>query len=415
MNKLKLLAASAFIALFLTACGGGGSTGAGATTVTPNTKIDTVVSGMASKGPVTGTISFYILDSSGGKGSLLKSAAIVKGSYSSINIGKYAGPILIEVIGSYTDEATGSTKFITADAPMRAALSNATGRISAQVTPLTELAVQKAGALTASNINAGNKLISDIFKFDIITTQPLDPSKAALSGSLVTQSQKDYTLTLAALSQLSYTENDTLFSTTLSSFANGISYSGMDSRTVTDFQRAVTNFINNIPNNKTGILPTDVSASNLAKINGSTTATYKLAITGNFPSNTIKGIQFEVVIPNGLTVRYDPKSVELNTTPVTYDQTKGRVLTGIVTLSASASTANSAFETVYSSETGVLKFILNTSSGIGAMDLATITCDILPGWTVPPASAFIVRNIKAVDGSTPPAIINGADVTVTAN
>jgi hypothetical protein len=399
MNKLKLLAASAFIALSLTACGGGngGSTGDSATTDPTNTKIDTVVSGMASKGPVTGTINFYTLNSSGIKGSLLKSAAIVKGSYSSLNIGKYAGPVLIEVTGSYTDEATGSTKYITADAPMRAALSDAAGTTTVQVTPLTELAVQKAGALTASNINAGNKLISDIFKFDIITTQPLDPSKAALSGSSVTQNQKDYTLALAALSQLSYTRHDLLYSNTLASVASGISYSGMDSQTVTSFQSAVTDFIGN-SNNKTGILSTDVSASNLAKISGGTTATYKLAIMGNFSSNAIKGIQFEVVIPNGLTVRSDVAS--------------GNLLQGVLTAAPSVNISQDGMPARYSAADGVLYLIFLPNAGIGAGNLATITCDILPGWTVPPASAFSVRNIKAVDGSTPTATINGVNVTV---
>lgn len=399
MNKLKLLAASAFIALFLVACGGGGSTGGGATGVTPNTPTDTVITGMASKGPVTGTISFYILDISGGNGSLLKSAAIVKGNYSSINIGKHAGPVLIEVIGSYTDEATGSTKYITADAPMRAALSNATGRISAQVTPLTELAVQKAGALTASNIDAGNKLISDIFKFDIITTQPLDPSKAALSGSLVTQSQKEYTLALAALSQLSSTRRDLLFSNTLASFASGISYNGMDSRTITDFQGAVTNFINS-SYNKTGILSTDVSATNLAKINGGTTVTYKLVISptsgSTINANSIRGIQFDLVIPNGLTVRTDTAT--------------GETLSGIVKASSNVSSSQDNIPARYSAADGVLYLIFLPNAGIGAGDLATITCDILPGWTVPPASAFSVRNIKAVDATT--ATLNGVNVTV---
>jgi hypothetical protein len=395
MNILKLIAASTLFALFLTACGGGngGSTGGGTTGVTPNTTIDTVVTGMASKGPVTGTISFYILDNSGRKGSLLKSAAISKGSYSSINIGKYAGPILIEVIGSYTDEATGSIKYITADAPMRAALSNAAGTTTVQVTPLTELAVQKAGALTASNIVAGNKLISDIFKFDIITTQPLDPSKAALSGSLVTQSQKDYTLALAALSQLSSTRRDLLFSNTLASVANGISYSGVDSQTIASFQEAVSD--TKIKNTNFA----DVSSTNLTKINGGTTATYKLVIMGNFSSNAIKGIQFDVVIPSGLTVRYDAAS--------------GNLFQGVLTAAPSVNISqDGGMPARYSAADGVLYLIFLPNAGIGAGDLATITCDILPGWTVPAASAFSVRNIKAVDGSTPTATINGVNVTV---
>ena len=401
MKRLRLLAASALIAFSLAGCGGGGdgATGSAATDGDPNTATDTVISGMATKGPITGTISIYALSSSGGKGNLLKSAPINDGKYTA-NIGKYAGPVLIEAYGSYSDEATGKTLSIAADAPLRAALPNASETISIAVTPLTELAVQKAGPLTPAAIDAGNKLVSDIFKFDIVNTLPVAPTAAAVSSA--SQSQIDYTLAIAALSQLSKTLNQPL-ANTITSVAAGISSSGMNSQTAANFQNAVQNFIVINPNNNTGV--SDVSATNLAAVNGTitTSASFTLAIQGTVTANSIRGIQFEIVIPDGLTVSSDES---------------GDTLPRAVSLSALTAASEPTVVTTFSAASNVLAFGLVTNTGIGAGDLATITCDLLPGWSLPSAAAFSVGNIKATglagDGSTVSTVVFN-DVTVKVN
>jgi len=386
MNRLRLLAALTLISLTLSACGGGGggvNSNRGETKVVPpNTTTDTVISGMASKGPIDGDVNIYTMNADGSKVGLTH-AKIAGGRYSA-NIGKHAGPVLIEVSGSYTDEATGVTYDITADAPLRAALSNASGPINiAAVTPLTELAVQKAGTLTASNIDAGNKLISDIFKIDIINTQPVAPTTAAFSDGSIDQTRKDYTLALAALSQLSHSRNGEPLTATLATVARGITPGGMNSQTVTDFQAAVVNFIKN-PNNTTGINSTDLSATNLARINGGITVTYRIEIapaSGTaIAANDITGIQFEIVVPSGLTVRSDAS---------------GATLPGVVSLSASVAAAQGYVNATFSTSSGLLFIDLMTSTGVGPGGLATITCDIAPGWTAPAATAFTVRNITA--------------------
>jgi hypothetical protein len=405
MNLFNNIAVTATMALFLSACGGGSSSSDGGTTVVPpNTNSDTVISGVASKGPITGTINIYALTTTGSKSGLLKSGTITKGQYD-VNIGKHAGPMLLEVTGSYIDEATGVSKSITANAPLRTALANAANTMKVAVTPLTELAVQKAGALTPSAIDAGNKLVSDIFKFDIINTQPLDPSLPFTTTTEV--SQKDYTLTLAALSQLA--RRDALFSTTLANVAKGISYSGMDIVTVKDFQDAAAAFISDTTKNKTGV--SSISATGLTSINGYTTSTYKLAIMGNFSTatKTIKGIQFDVVIPDGVAVRFDPKSI---IDPVTgsYDATKGATLPGVVSASTSVIAARPTLTSVFSSSNRVLRFVLYTESNIGAGDLATLTGDLLPGFAVPPATALSIQNISAVGNNA--SLIDRVSVTV---
>jgi len=391
MKRLRLLAASALIALSLAGCGGGGEGATGSTNGDTNTTTDTVISGMATKGPITGTLSIYALSSGGSKGNLLKSAPITDGVYTA-NIGKYAGPVLIEVYGSYTDEATGKTLSIAADAPLRAALPNASENVSTAVTPLTELAVQKAGPLTPAAIEAGNKLVSDIFMFDIVNTLPVAPTAAAVS--LASQSQKDYTLAIAALSQLSKTLNQSL-TNTIASLAAGISSSGMNSLTTANFQNAVQTFIVINPNNNTGVK--DLSATNLSAVNGTitTSASFTLTIQGTAAADAIRGLQFEVVVPNELTVSSDAS---------------GTPLPRAVSLSALTVASEPTVVQTFSTASNVLAFGLITNSGIGPGGLATITCDLLPGWTLPSAAAFSVRNVKAVDANA--ATISGISVTV---
>jgi hypothetical protein len=396
MYSIKKLTATFLTAILLSACGGGGGSSSQPNnsaqqnpSVATNTTTDTVITGMASAGLIDGTATIYAISADGGKGALLKgNVPVLKGSYS-VNIGKYAVPVLIEVTGSYTDEATGTT--IVLGSPLRAAIANASGTITAAVTPLTELAVQKAGTLTASSIDTSNKLISGIFKVDnIITTQPVDPTADISAASA---NQKDYTLALAAISQLSLTRGGEPLTTTLASVAGSISSNGMNSTTVTNFQKAVTDFIASAKN-LTGI--NDIAATSLNNINGNSTASFTLALQGSFAVNAIKGIQLEVVIPPGLTVRADA--------------TSGETLPGIVSASPATTAAAASLLSWYNPSDGVLHLGATTSKGLGVGDLATITCDVVPGWTKPAASAFSVRNIKAVDGTT--ATISGVSVTV---
>ncbi|NIO11440.1 MAG: hypothetical protein GTO40_26835, partial [Deltaproteobacteria bacterium] len=69
-------------------------------------------------------------------------------------------------------------------------------------TPLTELAYRKAGVLTAENISNGNTFVSSLIGIDIISTEPIDPSDPA-EAAAASQAQKDYSLILGAISQLS--------------------------------------------------------------------------------------------------------------------------------------------------------------------------------------------------------------------
>ena len=395
MYSIKKLAASTLTLLLLAACGGGGSSNNAAVVppVTPNTTSDSVISGIASKAPIDGTVAIYAITADGSKGALLKgNVALIKGDYA-VNIGKYDIPVIIEVSGSYTDEATGVV--IPLAKPLRAALASSAAATKIAVTPLTEIAVQKAeqkvGGLSSSNIIEGNKLVSDIFKFDIISTQPVAPTDAAAIAA-AEQNRKDYTLALAAISQLSKTQGVPL-AATLASLAGNISSSGMTSQTVSNFQKAVTDFISS-SRNLTGI--TDIAATSIAKINGGSLASYTMALQGGFAVNAIKGIQFEVVIPPGLTIRSDA--------------TSGATSPGIVSVSPTVAASAASLLSWYGQSDGVLHLGVTTSKGVGVGDLVTITCDMVPGWSKPAATTFNIRNVKAVDSTT--TTISGVTVTV---
>lgn len=181
----------------LSACGDNVGGGVAATN-------STIISGVASKGPLNGsTVCAYAI-AADAKGAALGSCAtnIVNGNYS-IDIGAYTGPVLFEATGgTYTDEATGAT--VALASPLRSILSNATGSAAnVAVTALTELAYQMAnavpGGLTGANIQAAITSVQTNFGVaDIINTLPVDALNVPPGAS---PEQKTYALALATISQ----------------------------------------------------------------------------------------------------------------------------------------------------------------------------------------------------------------------
>ena len=377
MKILKLLAASSLLICTLSACGGGGgdaTTGGGGSTV---------VTGMATKGPFLkdSTVNVYAVVN-GAKGTLLAQTKTSddNGSYSA-DLGSYTGPVVVEVSGSYQDEATGGTVTVPEAAPIRAALPLAQGSVTLPVTPLTELAVQKTGGdLTAAAITAANTLVSEIFKVDIVATLPVAPTAAALSGA--TQAQKDYTLALAVVSQLASeaggaSGNDKL-QNALTELGQGISATGMTSTVSTAFQGALTNFVAN-PNNQTGV--SDTTSTGLVHA-GTLTKSYTLSLAGN--ASAAQAIQFDLVLPQGVTV---------NT-----DSLDSSVLAGSFAMQQAYTGALVAAR--YSSGTVTVGIV--STPGVSSGAFATITCNIPAGTTAPAASAFSVSNVTVLDAGENP-------------
>jgi hypothetical protein len=295
LNKLIFMMI-ATMALTLSGCGGDSSNGV----QTP--AVNNTVSGVASKGLIkngSNNVKVYALNSDGTKGSLLATTSTgANGEYSAV-LGSYSGAVLVEVSGTYTDEATGQPVTISVDKPLRAACDNVSGSVTVAVTPLTELAVQKAGStLTVDNIKAANTQVSTLFNMNIITTQPVDATATALGSA--SQAQKDYTLALAAISQMANSGTADAVHAVIATIVSDIAANNTLTTTATQFTQALENFTAN-SNNQTGVTSSTIPVG-LVNV-GSKTAVVKLSVSGI--SETIYGVEVTLDLPSGVTVVAD--------------------------------------------------------------------------------------------------------------
>ncbi|KAF0220764.1 MAG: hypothetical protein FD174_1088 [Geobacteraceae bacterium] len=380
IKPLTSIITSLFL-LSLCGCGGGGSS----TTVTagvpstPQSSTGTAVSGVVSKGIIkNGKVKIFSVSGDVGNKVLLAVATTNgKGEYTA-SIGAYSGPLLIEASGEYSDEATGATKTITEEAPLRAAVAAATGTVQIAITPLTELAVQKAGAtLTAKSITEANTLVSDLYRIDIITTQPVEPSLQAFQNPDTTQVQKDYTLALAAVSQLVKNSAGASLSVVLESLRSELAVDNrISTQTAAAFKSALTTFLSDTSVNRTGI--TDINATGLTDV-GSVTYVVKLHTRGTFAAGSfIKGIQLSVKLPAGVTVKADAS---------------GKTTAGTVAASGVAA-SGSSIDTNYVGTSNLLYVAMLNGQGFGTGEFITIMCDIAPGFS-PPAGSFDISDVSA--------------------
>ena len=181
------------IILLLAGCGGSGS-------APGNNVANNLIEGVASKGIINGgQVKVHGINDDGTKGAELGSDLTNLDGQYSIDIGTFNGPVIVEVVGgSYTDEASGS---VVGNNTLRAVIPPANGNRNAAITPLTEIAVQLAdGSYTLNRINNANAAVAVLMGgADILETQPPDINED-MSGA--TDAEKDYTLLLAAISQM---------------------------------------------------------------------------------------------------------------------------------------------------------------------------------------------------------------------
>jgi hypothetical protein len=186
----------------LAAAGGQVPGGGGTTTGT--------MSGTATMGPVAGaTVTAYAI-AGGLMGAQLGSAPTDASGNFSVSLGSYAGPVMLQMTGgSFPDEATGSTMpMLPGDAllacvPTVAAGSTTTG---IQLTPLTSMASARAkampGGMTDANVATAQGAVGAYFSVtDILHTPPMNP-RVPGSGGSATQDQRNYGMSIAAMSEL---------------------------------------------------------------------------------------------------------------------------------------------------------------------------------------------------------------------
>ncbi|WP_298272038.1 hypothetical protein [Geobacter sp.] len=296
------------IGFIIAGCGGGGG----------GTPASTTFSGVVSKGPVQdATVNIFRIDQSGNKvtPAFAQGRTDANGNYNITVGGTITGPVLVEVThGRYKDEANPnvfkniSTEFpATGSSPggLRAFLAEASGATgSINVTPLTEMAVQKNGTspMTSTNINAANNAIATAFfgagtTVDIVKTKPLDPTASFPTGA--TDDQKAYALKLAAISQYSATTTTITGDVTNTLLSNIAANNGqLAGQVLTDFTAATTAFVNSAAKNPNGTSVGDIVTSL------DLTASATTSFTGNPLTLTATVVRAADPAPTGETVSF---------------------------------------------------------------------------------------------------------------
>lgn len=168
------------------------------------------VSGVVFKGPVSGaTVTFYWLNTDGAKGTVLATATTAADGTVSANL--YPAPVnfpfLVEVTGgSYIDEVTGATLFLSSSHRLTVMLPGGTTRFVVSV--LTNMAAERAvelvagGAPLASAIEAANAGVAQQYCLvDIISTFPARVTDASGIPE-TTLDERCYGLVLGGFSEL---------------------------------------------------------------------------------------------------------------------------------------------------------------------------------------------------------------------
>lgn len=192
----------------IAACGGGGTVdGVDVTALDPAAQ--TAISGAVTKGPVdSATVLAYAI-SNGVPGARIGTATTDARGNFNLNVGRYAGAVLLQVSGgSYIDEATDKVVPLAPGDVITALVPNvaAGARIdNVQVTPVTAMAQamaqRMAGGMTSANIDAANTAIGNrFFLRDILRTPPINPLVRG-SAAGASQDAQNYGLLLAAISK----------------------------------------------------------------------------------------------------------------------------------------------------------------------------------------------------------------------
>jgi hypothetical protein len=375
-RSLLLIFGSLF--LILNGCGGGGSGGVGGGGGT-----GTSASGTAAFGIIkNGTVKIYALNADGSRGSLLGTASTNSaGSYSQ-SLGSYSGPIVAYAYGSYVDEATGTTVTLTESNALRAALPAASGTVSLAITGLTELAVREAGSqLTASAITTANSAVSSIFKVNVTAVNPVEATTSALGAAGVTAKQRDYTLALAAMSQLASTAAGVTptekLATLLSALSQAIDGSSLAPATAAAFTQALHDYLQT---------HTDINA--IVTSNGGSpiiTVGYQTGIISLSLATPagVSGAEFTLNLPAGVTVHH---------------QSDGSTSNAVVGLTPATKSdwALGKYTAAVGSTPGTVKLALAAGTPVGSGGILVINADVAPGTAVTKES-FAITGATLVD------------------
>jgi hypothetical protein len=189
--------------------------GAGGAASPQGTMSGTAVMGAMSAGTATA----YSV-ASGTMGPMIGTSTVDASGHFSIPLGAYAGTVMLQVTGgTFVDPANGTPMTMQSGDVMTSCVPSVTAGSTTsgvQVTPLTSMAQMMAeymsGGMTAANAGAANTAVGNYFMAgDILMTSPMDPSMMG-SASGATQAQKNYGMSIAAMSEYAKTIGMTMSS-----------------------------------------------------------------------------------------------------------------------------------------------------------------------------------------------------------
>lgn len=374
MKRLvAFLAMSVMVAL--SGCGGGSSS----SSAPPQ---PTILNGTVSKGLIqNGWVKIYPLNADGTRGTtpLATVRTGLDGRYSA-DIGSYVGPVIAIGYGTYTDEATNTQITLTESNPLRAALPTASGNVTLPITALTEVAVVSAGTLTPSHIQSSNTAVATAFKVDIVGSEPVAPDAATLATA--TPAQRDYTLALAALSQMASTATGTptqQLQSTVTTLSSGVSGTTLTTTVATTFAGAVNDYLQ--ANTDTNAVISENGGSQVLTV-GKDTAKLTIGISGVPTGKSVYGADLVLTLPAGVTVKTQTGSSE--------------VLAGTVALAGISGMVDGVFTPAANGAPATLRIIFVSNSAITGGAVLTVNADLSSGITVA-KSSFSVAVSQAED------------------
>jgi hypothetical protein len=362
MKKLLSGLVLAMIPLVLFGCGSGDFSNSSGTTI----------SGVASKGPISGgKVAIFSVTTSAHIGKQLATGTTTASGAFSADLGAYTGAIFATMSGSsasYTDETTNTTKTLGATSLHAAAVITAPGPFNLAVTPLTELAYQRAASLKPADITTANTSISNQFLAgtSIISTLPANILSTAPA---VTDPDKiKYSLALAAFSQL-------ISSSTISAGVTQLSAAITSNTLASVWSPAVSSLATNA-NIQAGLVTAPVSIT-------FSSPTYS-AIISQPVTITANVTKFDgTAVPAGTKVTFTASAGALGT-PTTTDASGNAtvVLTpsalGTVTVNASATASG----VTVSTKTAAVVTVVKDPNDIGSVTLTPATSSVQAGQTV---------------------------------
>lgn len=171
-----------------------------------SSSLSSIISGMASLGPVDGgTVSAYKLLTDGTQGDLVSTATTNSTGAFSISIPQDAGPVMLSITGgSYVEESSGQTVSLTGES-LRVMIDDPAVQTTASITPLTEMAAERAKKLYAQGIDiesaiaTANDEIEAAAGISSLYTMPANPNSTISDPN---SDASKYALFLAGMSRM---------------------------------------------------------------------------------------------------------------------------------------------------------------------------------------------------------------------